>query len=188
MDFAEIETCQRQGRWDEATVILADAAQRLEQAGAQVVLIGANTMHRVADDVQTAIDAPLLHIADATAEAVCAAGSARPILLGTEYTMTQDFYAGRMSRTHGIDVLVPDEASRQMIHRVIFEQLCRGQVLDSSRRDYLQVIETMQSQGADGVILACTEIGLLLGDGDVNMPVFDTAHLHAEAAVAFALA
>lgn len=187
LDFAEIERCQSASRWDDAAAILADAAERLEQAGADIILIGANTMHRIADDVQAAVAVPLLHIADATARAVEDVGAARPLLLGTEYTMSQDFYVGRLQREHGMDIVVPDADSRVMIHRVIFDELCQGQVLDSSRRAYQRVIDSMRDQGADAVILGCTEIGLLIGADDVAMPVLDTARIHAHAAVDFAL-
>lgn len=187
LDFAAVEACQQDSRWQDAEAMLAHAAQRLEAAGADVILIGANTMHRVAGGVQAVVGVPLLHIADATAQAIRSVGAQKPILLGTRYTMEQDFYTGRLRDRHGIDVLVPEADDRGMINRVIFDQLCRGQVDDDSRQAYLRVIDALRRQGGDAVVLACTEIGLLLGDDDVAMPLLDTARIHADAAVDFAL-
>lgn len=187
VDFAEIEAMQRAAAWTQAGNVLADAARRLEVAGADAVLIAANTMHKVADQVAAAVRVPLLHIADATAVAVKAVGCRRPLLLATRYTMDQDFYKGRLKAMHGIDVAVPDEAGRVAVHDVIFGQLVRGVVLPSSKAMYLEFIAQAQRSGADGVIFGCTEIGMLLGAGDVDLPVFDTAALHAKAAVDFAL-
>src|SRR5699024_1396048 len=171
--------------WADAEAVLARAAQGLEAAGADVILIGANTMHRVAEGVQAAVDVPLLHIADATAQPVRAAGGQRRILPGTRYPLEQELCTGRLRDRHGIDALVPDAGDRAMINRVIFEQLCRGQVHDDARRGYLRAVETLRTRGGDAVVLACTEIGLLIGPDDVDLPVLDTARIHAAAAVDF---
>jgi aspartate racemase len=187
VDFAAIETMQRAGEWERAGEVLADIARRLEAAGAEAVLIAANTMHKVADQVVRAVRVPLLHIADATAVAVKAGGCGRPLLLATRYTMEQDFYKGRLKAMHGIDVVVPDEAGRTTVHDIIFGELVRGIVSPASKARYLDVIAQAQREGADGVIFGCTEIGMLLTPRDVDLPVFDTAVLHAKAAVDFAL-
>ena len=145
-------------------------------------------MHRVADEVQAAIDIPLLHIADATADAIKAAGSQKIGLLGTAFTMEQDFYRGRLEDKHGLEVITPDAAGRQIIHDVIYKELCLGQIKEASRQAFVEIIEDLRRQGAQGVILGCTEIGLLVRDQDTDMPLFDTTTIHAEAAVKFALA
>ncbi|MFF9490354.1 aspartate/glutamate racemase family protein [Streptomyces sp. NPDC014676] len=187
VDFAEIEQLQVQGRWAEAGAILAEAARSLEAAGADLLLICTNTMHKVADMVGAAVSVPLLHLADATADAVRASGLRRVGLLGTAFTMEQDFYRGRLEQA-GLDVRVPDEDGRALVHRVIYEELCLGVVRDDSRAAYQEVIKDLVAQGAEGVILGCTEIELLIGAQDSPVPVFPTARLHAEAAVADALA
>ncbi|MCM3300841.1 aspartate/glutamate racemase family protein [Streptomyces sp. R17] len=187
VDFAEIEQLQVQGRWPEAGAILAEAARSLEAAGADLLLICTNTMHKVADMVGAAVSVPLLHLADATADAVRASGLRRVGLLGTAFTMEQDFYRGRLEQA-GLDVRVPDEDGRALVHRVIYEELCLGVVRDDSRAAYQEVIKELVAQGAEGVILGCTEIELLIGPQDSPVPVFPTARLHAEAAVADALA
>ena len=187
VDFAEIATLQHDGRWDEAGARLAEAAVRLEQAGAEGLVLCTNTMHKLADRLEAAVGIPLLHIADATGEAIAAAGCSRPALLATRFTMEQPFYAGRLRERFGLDPRVPDEAERAEVHRIIYEELCRGVVADASRRAALRCIERLRAQGADGVILGCTELTMLLGLGDVDLPLFDTTRLHAEAAVAFAL-
>ncbi|MFB7619506.1 aspartate/glutamate racemase family protein [Kitasatospora sp. NPDC056181] len=187
VDFAAVERLQAQGRWTEAGELLADAARSLEAAGAELLLICTNTMHRVADQVEAAVSVPLLHLADATADAVRAAGLRRVGLLGTAFTMEQDFYRGRLE-AHGLTVLVPDAAGRALVHRVIYEELCLGVVREESRAGYRRVIEELVADGAEGVILGCTEIELLVGDGDSPVPLFPTARLHAEAAVGAALA
>ncbi|WP_394436441.1 aspartate/glutamate racemase family protein [Streptomyces sp. SGAir0957] len=186
VDFAEIERLQVAGDWDEAGRVLGAAARSLEAAGADLLLICTNTMHKVADQVQAATSVPLLHLADATADAVRAAGARRVGLLGTAFTMEQDFYRGRLAG-HGLDVLVPDEAGRALVHRVIYEELCLGVVRDSSRAAYQEVIADLVDAGAEGVVLGCTEIELLIGAQDSPVPVFPTARLHAEAAVREAL-
>ncbi|MEU4085349.1 aspartate/glutamate racemase family protein [Streptomyces aureus] len=186
VDFAEIEQLQVQGRWAEAGEILAAAARSLEAAGADMVLICTNTMHKVADVVGAAVSIPLLHLADATAEAVRASGLRRVGLLGTAFTMEQDFYRGRLEAA-GLDVRIPDADGRALVHQVIYEELCLGVVREESRTAYQKVIEDLVAAGAEGIILGCTEIELLIGPGDSPVPVFPTARLHAEAAVAAAL-
>ncbi|MFE5587484.1 aspartate/glutamate racemase family protein [Kitasatospora sp. NPDC056531] len=186
VDFAEIEQLQAAGRWEEAGSILAGAARSLEAAGADLLLICTNTMHKVADQVSAAVSVPLLHLADATATAVRAAGVGRVGLLGTAFTMEQDFYRGRLAAS-GLDVLVPAAASRALVHRVIYEELCVGEVREESRAAYRRVIEELVSAGAEGIILGCTEIELLIRPEDSPVPVFPTARLHAEAAVDTAL-
>ncbi|QLE75816.1 aspartate/glutamate racemase family protein [Streptomyces rectiverticillatus] len=187
VDFAEIEQLQVQGRWAEAGEVLADAARSLEAAGAGLLLICTNTMHKVADSVEAAASVPLLHLADATAAVVRAAGLRRVGLLGTAFTMEQDFYRGRLT-AGGLDVCVPGSEGRALIHRVIYEELCMGVVRDESRAAYRQVIEELVAAGAEGIILGCTEIELLIGPEDSPVPLFPTARLHAEAAVDAALA
>ena len=187
-DFAEIEALQHVGRWDEATVRMIDAAHRLERGGADFILIGSNTMHRMAADVQAAIGIPLIHIADPTAERIKAAGLSRVGLLGTAFTMEQDFYKGRLVNEHGLDVLVPDEADRAAVHRIIYEELVQGRVEASSRAIYRDVMARLVERGAQAIILGCTEIMLLVGPEDSSVPLYDTTTLHAEAAVERALA
>ncbi|MFJ7203654.1 aspartate/glutamate racemase family protein [Streptomyces sp. NPDC098789] len=186
VDFAEIERFQAEGRWAEAGEALAAAARSLAAAGADLLLICTNTMHKVADVVAAATPVPLLHIADATADAVRAAGLSRVGLLGTAFTMEQDFYRGRLAAS-GLDVLVPDPRGRALVHRVIYEELCLGVVREASRAAYRRVVGELVARGAEGVILGCTEIELLLGPADSPVPLFPTARLHAEAAVDAAL-
>ncbi|HEY3682255.1 MAG TPA: aspartate/glutamate racemase family protein [Streptosporangiaceae bacterium] len=186
VDFAEVEEMQVAGRWDDAGRLLAEAAAGLEAAGAESVLICTNTMHKVADTVRDAISVPLLHLADATAAAVTGAGLTTVGLLGTAFTMEQDFYRSRLA-AHGLDVLVPGEADRREVHRVIYEELCLGVVREGSRRAYQAVIDRLVAAGAGGVILGCTEIELLIGTDDSPVPVFPTTRLHAEAAVRWSL-
>ncbi|GAA0279803.1 aspartate/glutamate racemase family protein [Streptomyces polychromogenes] len=187
VDFAEIERLQVQGRWAEAAEVLAEAGRSLERAGADMVLICTNTMHKVADQVEAAVSVPLLHLADATARAVRDAGLRRIALLGTAFTMEEDFYRDRLV-AGGLEVRVPDAAARAVIHRVIYEELCLGVVREESRRDYRRIIEELASEGAEGVVLGCTEIELLVGPQDSPVPLFPTARLHAAAAVEAALA
>lgn len=187
-DFAEIEALQHVGRWDEATRLMIDAARRLERGGADFVLIASNTMHRMAADVQAAIDIPLLHIADPTADRIRAAGITRVGLLGTAFTMEQDFYKGRLASEHGLEVLVPDEADRAAVHRIIYEELVQGRVEPSSREAYRVVMARLAERGAEAIILGCTEIMLLVGAEDSPVPLYDTTTIHAEAAVERALA
>jgi aspartate racemase len=187
VDFAEIERLQVQGRWEEAGEILADAARALERAGAELVLICTNTMHKVADQVAAAVSVPLLHLADATAVAVRAAGVRTVGLLGTAFTMEQDFYRGRLE-AGGLEVLVPGADERAVVHRIIYEELCLGVVRDASREEFQRVIGRLVERGAEGVILGCTEIELLIGERHSPVPVFPTTRLHVEAALRAALA
>lgn len=187
-DFAEIEALQHDGRWDEATALIVAAARRLERGGADFIVICTNTMHRMADAVQAAIDLPLLHIADPTAERIRAAGLRRVGLLGTAFTMEQDFYKGRLVARHGLDVLVPDGDDRELVHRIIYDELVQGRVEAPSREAYRGVIARVVAQGAEAMILGCTEIMLLVRPEDSTVPLFDTTAIHAEAAVALALA
>lgn len=186
-DFGEIEALQHAGRWDDAAALLADAARRLERGGADFFLICTNTMHRVADQVQAAVGIPLLHIADATAERVKARGIKRVGLLGTAFTMEQDFYKGRLQRGFGLDVLVPDAGDRAMVHRVIYDELVQGRVEPASRDAYRAVIARLAGRGAEAVILGCTELMLLVTPDDSPVPLFDTTRIHAEAAAERAL-
>jgi aspartate racemase len=187
VDFAEIEKLQSTGDWEQAGVILGHHARELERAGAELLVLCTNTMHKVADDVQGAVGIPLLHIGDVTAQAVRAAGVSRLGLLGTAYTMEQEFYRDRL-QSHGLDVLVPDEEDRQNVHRIIFDELCLGVIRDESRELYRQVIRRLVEAGVEGIALACTEIELLVSQADSPVPVFPTTRLHVEAAVALALA
>lgn len=187
VDFAEIEQLQRAGDWDAAGVQLARAAQGLERAGAELLLIGTNTMHKVAPTIEAAVGIPLLHVADVTADAVKRAGRDTVGLLGTRFTMEQDFYIDRL-RSHGLTVYVPDADDREIVHRVIFQELCLGRLEGASRDAYRQVMSRLVDRGAQGIILGCTEIALLVGEADASVPLFDTTRIHADAAVAFACA
>ena len=187
VDFAEIERLQHIGDWATAGRVLADAAQALERAGAEALVLCTNTMHRVLDVVEPALRIPVLHIADATARRIRAAGLAKVGLLATRFTMEQDFYRGRLEK-NGLQVLVPDAGERNEIHRVIYEELCLGVIRESSAATYREIMASLVARGAEGLILGCTEIGLLVGAQDTNVPVFDTARLHAEDAVDWALA
>ena len=187
VDFAEVERLQHAGDWDAAGVLLGQAARSLRDGGAQLLVICTNTMHKVADAVEAASGLPLLHIADPTGAAIRAAGLSRIGLLGTRFTMEQDFYRQRLVERHGLDVIVPDPAGRELVHRVIYEELCLGRIRDESRQAYREVIAGLVARGAQGVILGCTEIGLLIGAGDVEIPLFDTTALHARAAALAAI-
>ena len=186
VDFAPIGELQAQGAWDEMGAILANSGKRLQAAGAQGLLIATNTMHKVVDDVQAATNLPIIHIADATAKAIQAQGLTKIALLGTQFTMTQDFYKQRLIDT-GLQVLIPENDARAEVHRIIYDELCQGQFLDSSRQYYSQVIKDLANKGAEGVILGCTEIGLLIQQADSPIAVFDTTAIHAAAAVDFLL-
>lgn len=188
VDFAEIEAMQQEGRWDEAGALLAEAARRLEQGGADCILLCTNTMHKVADAITAATALPFIHIADATAAAIRAQGVRRVGLLGTRFTMEEPFYRGRLAERHGLEVLVPEAEDRAVVNSVIYEELCLGVVREASRAQYREVIRRLVERGATGVILGCTEITLLVGQADSPVPVFDTTQLHALAAVEFALA
>ncbi|ESZ03281.1 MULTISPECIES: aspartate/glutamate racemase family protein [unclassified Mesorhizobium] len=187
-DFAEIADRQHHGDWDSAGVLLADAARKLEAGGAEGLLICTNTMHKLADRVQAAVSIPLIHIADATAVAVKGAGVKRPALLATRFTMEQDFYKGRLTEKYGLQPVVPDQAGRDMVHQVIYDELCRGIVSAASKAAYVdEVARLRRDEKIDGVIMGCTEITMLIGERDFDIPVFDTTRIHAEAAVAFML-
>jgi aspartate racemase len=188
VDFAEIERLQQQRDWATAGELLGQAAHQLELAGADLLVVCTNTMHRVAAAIQDRIAIPLLHIADPTAEAITQANMRTVGLLGTRFTMEQDFYKGRLVDHYHLNVLVPDAPDRETIHRVIYEELCLGQILPASRAAYQAVIGRLVEAGAEGIILGCTEIGLLIGDQDSPVPLFDTTRLHAAAAVDIALA
>lgn len=186
-DFAEVAERQHAGDWDGAAAMIAAAARRLEAGGAKALLLCTNTMHKVAPAVEAACGIPLIHIADATAERLKAAGMKRPALLATRFTMEGDFYVGRLRDRHGLDPLVPGEEGRAAIHRIIYEELCRGVVRPESKAAYLSEIEALRRAGADGLILGCTEICMLIGPEDTELPTFDTTRIHAEAAMGFAL-
>jgi aspartate racemase len=187
-DFADIAALQRADEWEVLTDRLTDAARKLEVAGADLLLICTNTMHKMAPAVQAAVHVPLIHIANPTAEAIKAAGITRVGLLGTAFTMEHDFYKDKLARDHGLRVLVPDADDRAAVHRIIFDELVAGKVFEESRETYRCVIRRLVADGAQGVILGCTEIMLLIGSHDSHVPLFDTTALHAEAAVAMALA
>tara|TARA_R110002124_G_scaffold60408_2_gene165660 strand:+ start:3962 stop:4657 length:696 start_codon:yes stop_codon:yes gene_type:complete len=186
-DFSEIERLQHEGDWAALTERMIDAARRLEAAGADVLLICTNTMHRMATDVQAAVRIPLLHIVDPTAARVTAAGVRKVGLLGTAFTMEQDFYKGRLRDAHGLDVIVPNARDRAEVHRIIYDELVAGKVRSESREVYRQVIARLVADGAEGVILGCTEIMLLVQPGDSAVPLFDTTALHGQAAIELAL-
>ena len=188
VDFADVEELQRTGRWEQAGKLLAAEAQALAAGGAELLVLCTNTMHRVADQIAAAVAVPLVHIADTTADVVQAAGLSRVGLLATAYTMEQDFYVGRLERTHGLAVVVPGPQDRRVVHEVIYRELCVGIVKEDSRQAYRRVIGALVERGAEGILLGCTEIDLLIGPQDAPVPVFDTTRLHAERAVDLALA
>lgn len=183
VDFEPIEKLQHQGDWDGTAEILVNAAQSVEAGGAGFLLICTNTMHKVAPQVEAAVDIPLLHVADATGEALVRAGVKRVGLLGTAFTMEQDFYRGRLEDKYGLEVVIPDEGDRQTVHRVIYDELCLGRIIDDSRDKYLTVIGRLAAKGAEAVILGCTEIGMLVDQKNVSLPVYDTTAIHAARAV-----
>ena len=187
VDFHDIETLQHAGKWDEAGALLAQAARSVQAAGADCLVLCTNTMHKVAPAIEAAVAIPLLHIADPTAAAVKRTGLGKVGLLGTRFTMEQDFYRGRLESMHGIAVLVPQEEERELVHRVIYDELCLGLVADASRAAYREVIDGLVRRGAEGVILGCTEIAMLVSQSDSPVPVFDTTSIHAASAVDFAL-
>lgn len=186
VDFDEIEKRQHQGDWDGTAKILSKAAKRIELAGADFLLICTNTMHKVAPQVQQDINIPLLHIADATAEVLVSKGVKKVGLLGTAFTMEQDFYKGRLSEKYGLDVLVPNDQDRKIVHDVIYNELCLGNTLTQSKKEYLRIIENLAEQGAEAVILGCTEIGMLVKQSDTYVTLLDTTSIHAKKAVEWA--
>lgn len=188
VDFAPIEEMQQAGRWDEAGALLADAARRLERGGADCLVLCTNTMHKVADAITAAAGIPLLHIGDTTGEAIRAAGVRRVGLLATRYTMEEPFYRERLTERHGLEVLTPEAEERAEVNRIIYEELCLGEIREESREAYRAAIRRLVARGAEGIIYGCTEITLLVAQADSPVPVFDTTRLHALAAVEFALA
>jgi aspartate racemase len=186
-DFAEIATLQNEGDWDEIIKLMIGAAQKLERAGADFLVICTNTMHKVADVVQKDIRVPLLHIADATAEEIKSRGLKKVGLIGTRLTMEEDFYKERLIGRHGLEVMIPDEHERQIVNDVIYNELCRGEITQSSRDKYGKIMQNLFASGSEGIILGCTEIGLLVDQQDVQVPVFDTTAIHAKSAARYAL-
>ncbi|MBY6112672.1 aspartate/glutamate racemase family protein [Halomonas sp. YLB-10] len=186
LDFAEVEAFQHQGRWEDAAGLLADAAWRVQEAGADLIVLCTNTMHKVARDIEKAVDIPLLHIADATADALIADGVKRVGLLGTCFTMEQGFYKDRLE-AYGIEVQVPEKAQRDQVHRIIYDELCHGEIEQASRQVMLSIMEELKAGGAEAVILGCTEIALLVAQADTEIPLYDTTAIHARRAVELAL-
>jgi aspartate racemase len=186
VDFAPIEKLQHTGDWEGTAKILSEAAQRIQAAGADFLLICTNTMHKVAPQIEAAIQIPLLHIADATAEILVNGGIKSVGLLGTAFTMEQEFYKGRLIHNYGLQVLVPNEDDRQIVHRIIYQELCLGKIESNSKAEYLRIIDTLAAQGAEAVILGCTEIGMLVDQTDTNVRLLDTTAIHAEKAVQYA--
>jgi aspartate racemase len=187
VDFQEIKILQDAGKWNEATKIMIDSAQKLESAGSDCIVICANTMHKMAREVGESVSIPLLHIVDATANEIVKAGIKKVALLGTAYTMEQDFYKGRLLEKFGLDVIVPNEAARKIVHEIIYQELILGIKNENSKQSYIEIINNLIQEGAEAVILGCTEITLLISQLDCSVPVFDTTKIHAEYAVNFAL-
>lgn len=187
VNFQEIKTLQHQGKWDEATNLMIDSARKLEAAGADVIVICTNTMHKMAQEVAESVSIPLLHIADATAQAIVKDGMKKVALLGTSFTMEQDFYKGRLTEKFGLEVIVPNEADRKIVHDIIYQELCLGIVNEASKKSYLRIMESLGHQGAEAIILGCTEITMLVSQEDCRIPLYDTTSIHAECAVDFAL-
>ncbi len=183
VDFEEIEKLMSNDEWDNIAKIMVDYAQRLEKAGAEIILICTNTIHKVAGAVEININIPLLHIADATAEKVKEKGFKKVGLLGTKFTMEEDFYKGRLTIKHGINVMIPNLKERQIVHDVIFDELCLGEIKESSKVKYVNIIKNLVDNGAEGIILGCTELPLLIKQEDVEIPLFDTTEIHAQCAV-----
>ena len=181
VDFAEIEEYQSKGDWDKSAILLADAAMRLEQAGADYIVICTNTMHKVAPYIQKKINIPIIHIAETTAEALKKNNVKKVALLGTKYTMTQDFYK-EIIQQNGIEVIIPNEKDVEIVNDIIYNELCLGIISDKSRREYIRIIDSLKADGAEGVILGCTEIGLLISQEDSSIPIYDTTQIHAYAA------
>ncbi len=187
VDFQRIEELQMAGRWTEAAEILTSAAQRLESAGADLMVLCTNTMHKVADEIESGISIPFLHIADATGEAIRHRGLSVVGLLGTRFTMEETFYRSRLEARFGLHVLIPEEPDRDLVHRVIYDELCRGRILEESRRQYRKILHRLAASGAEGIILGCTEISLLVQSEDSPVPLFDTTEIHARRAAELAL-
>jgi len=187
VDFAEIEKLQHENKWDEAAQILIRCAQDLERGGADFIVLCTNTMHKLADQIIANVGIPFLHIADATARKIQAVGIKRIGLLGTRFTMEHDFYKGRLTDSFGLDVIVPNENDREIVHRVIYDELVQGKIVEASRTEYKRIMRELVAQGAEGIILGCTEIELLVKDGDSSVPLFPTTQIHAVSAVEEAL-
>ncbi|TFW17201.1 aspartate/glutamate racemase family protein [Duganella callida] len=187
VDFHEVERLQHAGDWDAAGAMMADAARALRAAGADFIVLCTNTMHKVAPAIEAAVDIPLFHIADPTAQEIKRAGIGKVGLLGTRFTMEQAFYKERLRERHGLQVLVPEAAERDIVHRIIYDELCLGRIVDASRDDYRRIIAGLVEQGAQAIILGCTEISLLVGQQDAAVPLFDTTGIHARAAALWAL-
>ena len=187
VDFAEVEILQHEGKWSEAARMMVEAAKSLENGGADFIVICTNTMHKAADEIQANVKIPLLHIADATAQLVKDSGIHTIGLLGTRFTMEEEFYKGRLSQNYGLKVIIPNAGEREIVHRVIYDELVIGEIKQHSKEQYIGIIENMVNQGAEGIILGCTEIGLLIHQQDCRVPLFDTTMIHAEAAVEYAL-
>jgi aspartate racemase len=187
VDFDSIEKLQHEGDWEETARILSEAAQSVESAGADFLLICTNTMHKVAPQIEKSINIPLLHIADATAEVIVQEGIKTVGLLGTAFTMEQDFYKGRLSENYGLNVLVPESEDRKVVHRIIYQELCLGKIESNSKAEYLRIIDSLSNQGAEAVILGCTEIGMLVNQEDTEIRLLNTTEIHAEKAVERAL-
>ena len=187
VDFDSIEKQQHIGNWQATAAILAKAARRIERVGADFLLICTNTMHKVAPEIEKAINIPLLHIADATAETLVQDGLKTVGLLGTAFTMEQDFYKGRLSERYGLKVMVPNESDRKLIHGIIYKELCLGNIQHSSRQEYVRIVGELAASGAEAIILGCTEIGMLIRQSDTNVPLYDTTAIHAAKAVEWAI-
>lgn len=187
VDFAEIERLQREGKWEDLARLMIDASKRLENAGAEFIVICTNTMHKLADDIQKNINIPILHIVDAVAEEIIGRGIKTVGLLGTKFTMEEGFYKNRLKEKYDIQVVIPDDAERESVHNVIYKELCQGIIIPSSKEQFKIIIKNLEDKGAKGVILGCTEIPLLIKKDDVDIPLFDTTTIHAKSAVKFAL-
>jgi len=187
VDFDPIEKLQHRGDWEETAKILTEAALNIQSAGADFLVICTNTMHKVASEIENSIDIPLLHIADATADVLLRNGIKKAGLLGTAFTMEQDFYKGRLIKKYGLSVLVPEKKDRDAVHRIIYQELCLGRIQHDSKTEYLRIIDSLAEQGAEAVILGCTEIGMLVTQADTRVKLFDTTVIHAEKAVEYAV-
>lgn len=187
VNFGPIAELQHQNNWEELTNIMVSAGQKLEKGGADFIMICTNTMHKMADEVAAGVSIPLIHIADTTAEEIKRLGLKKVALLGTRFTMEQDFYKGRLAEKHGLEVITPVGEDLENVHRIIYKELCLGTILEDSKNEYLRIIEKLIEQGAEGIILGCTEIPLLVKQEDVSVPILDTTQLHAEAAMKFAV-
>jgi aspartate racemase len=187
VNFHDIERMQHEGEWEKAGEVLVDAAQRLERGGADCIVLCTNTMHKLASVIEAAVKIPFIHIADATAEKIKAQGMRKIGLLGTGFTMEQDFYKGRLTEKYRLEVIIPEKADRDIVHRVIYDELCQGKIEASSKAEYIRILQKLANEGAEGIILGCTEIMLLVGQADSPVSVFDTTSIHAVTAVDYAL-